>query len=290
MKAVCKRRFDVAAPDMLDPARLSLVDHRHRLTYCWMGKSGCSSLKAFILEANGLDLSKYDQLTDDVRFVHLVEIVNKYGLQQMYQINVTQRKHVVDSYFNIMSIRHPFERLVAYYRDKIINSDNETQYFKRPAEILREFRPQMFKNNSTLAAMKHPQDAIGPPTFRETLSWIYEHKITDDHFNIIYQNCHPCAHDWGAILRVETMTQDGTILAKAVNSSRRGVPVRHSHQQNPATSQFTKALPQFEGIPDEVVEYFLEYFRTDMIMFGYRWDKQTNTAYCRIQTPDGPCC
>ena len=275
---------------MVVPGNLSLVDHKHKLTFCWMGKAGCSSLKAFILEANGLDMSKYTNLVNNIGFVHGIKITNKLGLHQMYQLNKTKQRHVVDSYFNTMSIRHPFGRLVAYYRDKIINPDHELTFVKRPAEILREFRPKLFSNNGTLAAMKQPQDVIGPPTFHETLTWIYRHRITDDHFNMIYQTCHPCAHDWGAILRVETMNHDGKILAKAVNSSRPGIPVRHTHQHKAVVSHFSKTLDQFAGLPDEVIDYYLEFFRTDMLMFGYKWDRQTNTAYCSIDTPDGPCC
>ena len=82
-----------------------------------------TSLKAYILEANGLDLSKRPKTEDSLNLVHFVETVNKYGLQQMDQLNKTMQKAIVDTYFNIMGIRHPFARLVAYYRDKIIDTD-----------------------------------------------------------------------------------------------------------------------------------------------------------------------
>ena len=86
------------------------------------------------------------------------------------------------------------------------------------------------------------------------------------------------------------MEADGHLLSKAVNSSQPGVPVRHSHELTPNYSQFGKHLEQFAELSDEVIEYFLEFYRTDMIMFGYNWDKQSHTAYCSIDTADGPCC
>ena len=55
-------------------------------------------------------------------------------------------------------------------------------------------------------------------------------------------------------------------------------------------SQFGKELEQFAELSGEVIEYFLEFYRTDMIMFGYNWDKQSHTAYCSIDTREGPCC
>ena len=285
-----------------------------------------TSLKAFILEANGLDLSKYQGKGNSLDLVHFAETVNKYGLQQMHQLNETEAKSVVDRYFNVMAIRHPFDRLVAYYRDKIVDTDryhglcailrqmspevfscylftssNSSQMFhrvssrssnhpERAADILREFRPQLFANNKTLSEMTWPQQAIGVPTFRELMTWIYKHKVMDEHWNFIYETCHPCAHDWGAILRVETMDSDGKLLAKLVNSTHYRVPVRHSHESNASYLQFGKTLQQFGDLPEQVIDYFLEFYRTDMKMFGYRWEKTTNTAYCAIETPNGLCC
>ena len=104
---------------------------------------------------------------------------------------------------------------------------------KRAADILREFRQEVFQNNKTLSAMEWPQDAIGLPSFQEVFSCVYRHKVMDEHWNFITDACHPCAHDWGAILRVETMEADGRLLSKVVNSSQPGVPVRHIHELTP---------------------------------------------------------
>ena len=160
----------------------------------------------------------------------------------------------------------------------------------RAADILREFRPELFVNNKTLSNMKWPQEAIGLPTFNEVMTWVYRHKVMDEHWNFIFETCHPCAHDWGAILRVETMETDGQRLAKLVNSTRSRIPVRHSHENKTNFLQFGKTLNQFADLSDELVDYFLEFYRTDMKMFGYRWDRRTHTAYCAIETPNGWCC
>lgn len=82
-----------------------------------------TSLKAFMLEANGLNLTKFHGQGNSLNLVHFVETVNKYGLQQMYQLNATAAVSITKNYFNTMAIRHPFDRLVAYYRDKIVDTD-----------------------------------------------------------------------------------------------------------------------------------------------------------------------
>jgi len=138
--------------------------------------------------------------------------------------------------------------------------------------------------------MNYPQQAVGAPTFKEFMTWIYKNKVMNEHWNFIFETCHPCAHDWGAILRVETMEMDGQLFAKLVNSSHSRIPVRHSHENKTNYLQFGKTLNQFADLSDELVDYFLEFYRVDMKMFGYRWDRRTHTAYCAIETPNGWCC
>ena len=70
-------------------------------------------------------------LTSIFRYVleglHLVHeharILKRYGLKQMDELSDKVAKDVAKHYFNVMAIRHPFDRLVAYYRDKMIDTD-----------------------------------------------------------------------------------------------------------------------------------------------------------------------
>ncbi|KAK2138864.1 hypothetical protein LSH36_2299g00008 [Paralvinella palmiformis] len=187
--------------------------------------------------------------------------MKRYGLKQMHELSDNVAKDVAKHYFNVMAIRHPFDRLVAYYRDKMVDTDKSSNHPKIAAAILREFRPQLFVNNKTLSKMNYPQQAVGAPTFKEFMTWIYKNKVMNEHWNFIFETCHPCAHDWGAILRVETMEMDGQLFAKLVNSSHSRIPVRHSHENKPNYLQFGKTLNQFFDLSDELVDYFLEFFK-----------------------------
>ena len=144
-----------------------------------------------------------------------------------------------------MGIRHPFDRLAAYYRDKIVDDDVGSNHGERTADILRYWRRSVFRNNASLALMERPQDVIGVPSFVEVMTWIYRHNVYDEHWSSIFKICHPCAQDWGAILRVETMETDGRLLALLVNSSRTRVPVRHSHETSASYNRFGKTLEEF---------------------------------------------
>ncbi|KAK2140321.1 hypothetical protein LSH36_1393g00008 [Paralvinella palmiformis] len=126
-----------------------------------------TSLKAFILEANGLNLSNYGDQKYSLNLVHEhARILKRYGLKQMHELSDKVAKDVAKHYFNVMAIRHPFDRLVAYYRDEMVDTDKSSNHPKIAAAILREFRPQLFVNNKTLSKMNYPQQAVGAPTFK----------------------------------------------------------------------------------------------------------------------------
>ena len=296
MKAECTKqdRGPIADMVLLEPAQSILVDHTHKITLCTTSKAAGTALKIFIMENNGLNITRrHDRTESFARLkerIHSPGTLNRFGIKLMHQLDKESQKAVVASYFNMMSIRHPFDRLESYYRDKIFDADPSSNHPAKTAQILRDSRPELFRNNSTLTAMERPQDEIGVPSFREVLVWIFNNKATDDHFSFIWESCHPCAHEWSAILRVETLETDSRTLAKVINSSKTAIPVRHSHQKHLAYSDFSKTLDGFAGVDDEVISYFLDFFSTDMSMFGYRWDKKSRTAYCSIDTPHGPCC
>ena len=133
--------------------------------------------------------------------------------------------------------------------------------------------------------MRHPT-----PKFSEFVTWIKEKKIDNDHWRTTMDSCYPCAHDWDAILHIETMENDSALLIDHLKPDINNFPVRHSHAKEPVTSHFWKRIPEFDDVPDDVVDYFLNLYKTDMEMFGYKWDKINKVAYCAIETASGYCC
>ena len=282
-------KWNISSIDrLMTPADRVIVDNKYNLTLCYISKAGCTALKLAILEANGYKI-KNNKVSFSYENIHGKGMLHRYGLDELAYLDIDKRWQIVESHLNMFSIRHPFDRLVSYYFDKIALNDGASSHPWRQAQVLQSMRPELFRKNRTLSQMKYPQTDLGYPRFDEFVTWLYKKKAHDQHWRPIMDTCHPCAHPWGAIMRIETMNTDGQILMNKLNSNVSTVAVRHSHDEKKVYS-FEKTLSNYHNVSDDVIDYLLGYFQRDMEMFGYHWDKRTHLASCAIQTENGICC
>ena len=181
-------------------------------------------------------------------------------------------------------------RLLSTYRGKVADPDNEVPGLA--VRILKHVRAELFRINETLAGLEYPQKELGPPTFLEFLTWIKETGSDDQHWSSQVVDCHPCAHKWDAMFRVETMVHDGKALLDRLRPDVDDdvIPVRHSHQGQPVLSHDWLSLPEYRDVSDDLMTFLLRRYHIDMEMFGYHWDIKTHTASCAIETTAGTCC
>ena len=109
-----------------------------------------------------------------------------------------------------MVVRHPFERILSAYRDKIENSTAEPFYYEKYGWIIvATYRKQPI--------VGHPE-----PTFEE-----FVHYLIDDHFMLLtleehwapyYMFCSPCVVNYDIIVNFETLEQDVRLLMHLLNS------------------------------------------------------------------------
>ncbi|KAK2163618.1 hypothetical protein LSH36_76g01011 [Paralvinella palmiformis] len=289
MRHYCNISYLATVKERMKPEGRSLINDDQRYLLCWMSKAGCTALKYVILETRGFNQEKQTNRSN-INEAHYENTIKTYGFRYLKSVDKNDRWNIVNNYFNMLAIRHPFDRIVSYYRDKIVDTDRGSAHPGRAAEILRYTRPEIFARNSTFSELKHPQTVLGPPTFEEFMKWLYENRVVDEHWNFIIDACHPCAHHWNVILKMETIAVDGKLLLEKIGSNKTSIPIRHTHRNDIDMNYFEKQIPEYRSISGDIIEYLMKSYSTDMEMFGYGWDKQTNTAYCRIRTPSGFCC
>ena len=292
LKKVCTERERARANKWMEPRTiLALIDQKHKLMVCYMSKAGCTAIKSLLLEAAGYKVSEA-QLGHDLMALHITDILKDHGLKFFKDLTRNEAAEVVDGedYSRFISIRHPFERLLSVYRGKILDPKSDAQWLI--TGTLKLAYPDQFKTNKTLLAMQEPQSILGNPTFAQFLEWIWRRGIYDAHWSMIVDACHPCAYAWDAVLRMETMVRDSTQLVELLKPDipYDSMPVRHSHQDKALQHHHWLTMPEYDAISEEIIDSFLNLYKIDMEMFGYRWDKATNTASCVIQTDYGPCC
>ena len=110
-------------------------------------------------------------------------------------------------------VRHPFERLLSAYRDKIENSTAEPFYYDKYGKlIVMKYRKQPI--------IGHPE-----PTFEEFVLYLLNRvdlrgrlSVLDEHWTSYFAYCNPCLIDYDLIIQFETIEQDAELLIHILNS------------------------------------------------------------------------
>ncbi|XP_050720141.1 carbohydrate sulfotransferase 11-like [Eriocheir sinensis] len=107
-----------------------------------------------------------------------------------------------------MAVRHPFQRILSAYRDKLMNRWEKFQFNKFQNEyakaIIREYR-------------RHPQSKQyeDVPTFGEFVDYLIATPVWkyNEHWLPYYLTCTPCHYRYDIIMHLDSLSQDGKYLA-----------------------------------------------------------------------------
>ena len=286
---------------LLEPAKRTMSDEIHHILYCYMSKVGCTAFMTLIARANAnrLNLMNSTQSQLPYRKVYSDDTTRELGFRKFGNSGLTDEeiRYRLDNYFTFMITRHPMERLISAYRDKITDhAYSKHSFLKRfRLPVLQYVRPELFSEawNASESERERLLEELGKqhmPSFREFIQWIVENRIVDENWLSAVDSCHPCAHKWSAILRLETMVSDKSLLLERLGTDAPEEIERMHPTANHSSFFSSLYLREWEDIPDEHEEYFLEQYREDMELFGYKWDRASKTTDCNIQTAHGVCC
>ncbi|KAK2580455.1 hypothetical protein KPH14_006197 [Odynerus spinipes] len=176
----------------------------------------------------------------------------------------------------LLVVRHPFERLLSAYRDKLENSvighEHGTLHFyqKYGAEIVRKYRGKHFvKPEADQVIRKEgiPPPAGIEPTFREFVEYLINTDLGsygDDHWMPYYLYCTPCLVRYDIIAKVETLSRDQIYALHRLGLDKKIKPIwRHGSGFSNASSIYFKQLSR------DMVEKLYEKFRLDFELFDY---------------------
>ena len=98
-------------------------------------------------------------------------------------------------------MRHPFERLLSAYRDKLEHLKGREYYYRRFGRHI-TYKYRIIKKNNTKLE----------PTFTEFLEFIAKEKYFDEHWIPYYDACRPCDIKYDYILKFETFEDERLFL------------------------------------------------------------------------------
>ncbi|KAL2747196.1 carbohydrate sulfotransferase 11-like isoform X1 [Vespula maculifrons] len=176
----------------------------------------------------------------------------------------------------LLVIRHPFERLLSAYRDKLENSvagrEHGTLHFyqKYGAMIVRKYRNKNFvkpQDDQVIVRKNVPPAAGIEPTWREFVEYLINTDLanySDDHWIPYYLYCTPCLVKYDIIAKVETLSRDQIYALNKLGLDKRIKPTwRHGSGYTNASSIYFKQLSR------KMVERLYEKYRLDFELFDY---------------------
>lgn len=155
-------------------------------------------------------------------------------------------------------VRHPLERLLSAYRDKLEHMQNREYYYKRfGRRIVLKYRQSM--NVTKLE-----------PTFAEFLRFIVSEKYFDEHWTPYYRTCEPCMIHYDYILKFETLDRDESFFIQDVNLNGYLYEENYPKNINPLGVTTKKILDEYtRGISQSLLDEVYKIYENDYKLFNY---------------------
>ncbi|XP_068249877.1 carbohydrate sulfotransferase 13-like [Palaemon carinicauda] len=189
------------------------IDKREELAWCPVYKAASTSWLYNFIKLGGVEESEITTAKEQVS-----TIARRIWPPLPYE----DAEQAFETCLKFMIVRHPFERLVSAYRDKLENLNIGQEhgvghfYKKYGRKIVEKYRPA----GQGLPAVRYSQDMDDPslpapkgvePTFEEFVKYLIGTDLVyyaDDHWMPYYLYCTPCLLDYDVIAKFETLERD----------------------------------------------------------------------------------
>ncbi|KAK8735269.1 hypothetical protein OTU49_005594 [Cherax quadricarinatus] len=248
------------------------VDQEHSLTWCKVPKAASTSWLHALLEVAGVQ----DVASKDMAGKHAL-------LREKYPLLATALlKRIMPTTLKFMVVRHPFERVLSAYRDKLEDYERDIKdrggyyyaiYGKRIVKAYRKFTSD--DENHTYSLRKEP-------TFREFVHYLLDTDVEeyDEHWRPVSLLCTPCHIRYDIIAKMETLSKDADfILYHRGLSSAVHMEWSHKTDQTKKTSDVAKTY--FSQLTSNEVKQLYYKYIIDFLMFEYELEpylKLTSTV------------
>ena len=183
-------------------------------------------------------------------------------------------------YYKFVVVRHPLDRLVSAYKDKLAGG-NEVFEKGMGTSIIRALRA-----NASESALKNGKGV----TFQEYITYLTNVHENDQHFENFQDHCHPCVIDYDYIAKLETQERDGKYIINEHLSGFGSDDLVNKHS-NRGGATSSKHLPEFENITSELLHELTSVYARDLDMFGYSYQGRDNHIFAVCGNNDtAECC
>lgn len=233
-----------------------LVDEQHELLYCYVPKVACTNWKRVLMVATGKwpGTDPLEIPADQAHSPGVFQRLSNYTLPEIEKKLVTYDKLIV--------VRHPFERLLSAYRNKLeAKHAKSSRYFQTRfgKKIIKKYRA-----NATQESLQNGDDV----TFREFVEFITddtENGTRNEHWRPIHELCQPCIVNYNLVSKYETLVEDATEVLERMNVVSVNFP-----SKPPSSEPTSKKLDKYYSTLGYMQLRKLEdLYKLDMKLFDY---------------------
>ena len=175
-----------------------LVHPKFKIAYCHLAKVGSTAWKTYLINLVSNNQTKQKLLKMDTDELHIA--INALFSTKNINTNHEELSKYLQSqkYFTFAFVRHPFDRLVSAYIDKVLDTKN-TFYRHVSQTLLQNYGAITFENflRFVLKSMENCNS--------QTTKCL---NVIDVHWQPYYQRCEFCDMKYDYIGRLETFNQD----------------------------------------------------------------------------------
>ncbi|KAB0791008.1 hypothetical protein PPYR_02808 [Photinus pyralis] len=231
-----------------------LVDHKHKLLYCYVPKVACTNWKRVLMV-----------LTERANATNLMDIPASLAhanssLIRLSEYTTKEAQYYLNHYLSFVIVRQPFERVLSAYRNKLEDTLPSAKYFQ--ARVGR-YIVKNYRANATRRDLENGDNV----TFREFAQYLIREGIRNDvaneHWKPIYELCHPCVINYTFIGKYEQLDEDSDVILKMINAPSVLFPRSKSGQTSERLKQYLRQL----SLKD--IEQLYRMYEFDFKLFGY---------------------
>ncbi|XP_043787013.1 carbohydrate sulfotransferase 11-like [Apis laboriosa] len=253
-----------------------LYNSEHKTMYCWIRKVASTSFtKLFADLKNRLATQNY---------YRQIDILVPQTLKELQFISNNTK------IFKLLVVRHPFQRLVSSYRDRIADNTKYTaQAWIYTEKIFRFTRPELFHSNTTIGNFRERVFTSDKrlkiiPTFKEFLEWLLQSSEEDVHWIQYYKHCAICNIRYNFVLKLDDYTygQINYIFSK-FGLDKNKVYFPKLEETRGGYTNFDTTCKYFANLTQDIVLKLYEKYKIDFEMYNYNVNQYISCAYKKYE-------